>query len=185
MITSEMRTSAVQVLELSLTAPLSPNYEGVVARFELWLRDRAKAPLSIRTYLSSVTRFLAFLQHSMGLDIPLDTISKEHAREWLRALQAAGLKEITIRGRAQGAQQMFKAAIEDGEATTNPFVGLALPTVVMPEPQKRSSVTAGALTSHPASSTDMRPIQAPCLPDCELHPQMTSSTSSVLMSLRS
>lgn len=119
---------------LSLTAPLSPQYEEVVARFEIALRDRGKAELSIRTYLSSVTRFLAFLQHSMGLDVPLDTVTKEHAREWLRALRDAGLQPVTIRGRAQAAQQLFKLAIEDGEATTNPFAGLPLPTVVMPEP---------------------------------------------------
>ena len=38
-------------------------------------------------------------------------------------------------------------------------------TAVMPEPQKRSSVTPLALMLQPASSTDMRPMQVALLPD--------------------
>lgn len=50
---------------------------------------------------------------------------------------------------------------------------------VMPEPQKRSSVTPLALMSKPASRAAMRPMSLPCLPRWDEQPQMTSSTSAV------
>ena len=58
-------------------------------------------------------------------------------------------------------------------------------TAVMPDPQKRSSVKAGARVSQPASSTAMRPMQKPCLPNWALQPTTTSSTAAVSRSLRS
>ena len=57
-------------------------------------------------------------------------------------------------------------------------------TVVMPEPQKRSRVMPLARTSKPAARAAMRPRSLPCLPRWDEVPQITSSTSAVLMSLR-
>ena len=58
-------------------------------------------------------------------------------------------------------------------------------TVEMPDPQKRSMVTPEARMSKPASSAAMRPRSRLCFPTWLDVPQMTSSTSAVLISLRS
>ena len=57
-------------------------------------------------------------------------------------------------------------------------------TDVMPDPQKRSNVTAEAEVSQPASNVAMRPTQEPCLPIWELQPTTTSSMSWVFKLLR-
>src|SRR5215469_2766550 len=61
----------------------------------------------------------------------------------------------------------------------------AMLTLVMPEPQNRSSVTPLARTSYPASRADILPRSPPCCATCALVPQMMSSTSAVSMPVRS
>jgi len=61
----------------------------------------------------------------------------------------------------------------------------AMLTLVMPEPQNRSSVTPLARTSYPASRADILPRSPHCWDTCALVPQMMSSTSPVLIPVRS
>ena len=120
--------------EDSTSATLNGDYADALARFRFALGDHGASALTVKTYMLGAGKFLRFLEHDMGLVVPLDKVTKEHAREWLRSLREAGLKGVTVRSNYQAARQMFKRAMEDGEVRENPFDGLPLPPAEMPEP---------------------------------------------------
>lgn len=112
---------------------LSPFYEGYLGRFDLALSDVTAT--TRRTYLDAARRFLYFLEADMGLEaLPLESISREHAREWLRALQSEGAAAATVRILYTGARRFFAVMQEDGEVPTNPFEGLRTPDIKLKEP---------------------------------------------------
>ncbi len=114
---------------------LSDDYSIALSKFRFALEERHVSKYTLKVYMAGAERFLRFLQHDMGLVLPLDKLTKEYAREWLRSLRQSGLKPATIRSHYQSARQFFKAAIEDGEIPggENPFDGLRLPPVELKE----------------------------------------------------
>ena len=115
------------------TVTMTASYADDLARFRYTLEE-GRAPLTVKTHLKSAELFLRWLEHTMGLVIPLSSVTKEHAREWLRFMREAGRKPASVRSRYAGARLMFKVALEDGEVTHNPFEGLTLPVTELTEP---------------------------------------------------
>jgi integrase/recombinase XerD len=110
---------------------LTDDYEICLANFRRELEDRGGSVHTIRLYTSGAERFLRYLAEDLGNPLPLDSISKEHAREWLRKLRTDGLKPASIRSLHQAARAFFALMQEDGETRQNPLDGLTLPKMAM------------------------------------------------------
>lgn len=114
-------------------AGLCDDYAIALSKFRFALDERHVSQYTVNAYIEGARRFVQFLEHDMGLTVELDKVTREHAREWLSSLRKAGNMPATVHARHQAARQLFKAAIADGDASSNPFDGLQLPQVEMKE----------------------------------------------------
>ena len=114
--------------KLVITDDLPAGYQDVLAIFGRALDDERASAHTHRLYLAAAERFLGFMAFDLGTPLPIDVITKEHAREWLRSIKG---KSATVRSLYQGTRRFYSVMLAEGEAKANPFDGLVLPKAEM------------------------------------------------------
>jgi len=94
---------------------LFPEYERFL-RFEL-----QRADATIQAYLSDLRGL------SCALDMPVEAISKNDLRAYMRLRGESGISRATVRRSIQGMSTFWKWMVDEGYATTNATAGIVVP----------------------------------------------------------
>ena len=117
----------------SLASPLAPatahtDRGRLLQSFETALEAAGLSPATIRLYAHGIRRLYSHLD-SMGLDVPISSVSAEHLREWLNAERRGGAKPATIDALHKAARRFWRFLDEEGEITEDVAARLPAPKV--------------------------------------------------------
>ena len=103
--------------------------EDLLTSWQVFLRAEGKSPKTIKGYLESVRRLLAFTR-TQGMP-SLARLTREHVAAWMDGLRAAGNKPATIHTRYRGASAFYKWLIMEADegVKESPFAHIRPPRI--------------------------------------------------------
>ena len=150
--------------DVSSQHPRTPNYllesdqlgfdEDLLTSWQVFLRAEGKSPVTIKGYLASVGRLVAFTR-AQGMP-SITNLTREHVAAWMDWMRSAANKPATIHTRYRGASAFYKWLIMEADDTPAPRTDFVL------EPARHDTEPYAA-SALPSTSRGGRGI-APALP---------------------